>query len=723
MKKVDSIFTSLSHIMDETVNTNSIMERLNEFLIVVDEKLIPSIEKIQYIKKYDVISRIRNVGRDISLYLYFPEIISKNIIGFYNLNNESFKLLYDNVLRSKFNMKEEPDFKGGRCFFKKIPAFLHGNADYQVIKALNIAEKSVELLEPEYLELLEYSDLKNIDLSALLSGISIPSNNMNSNQVYVTIPECLDRFSKYYTAIFNTVDIMVIDGKECTVEVLEQFCNITKIFVYGIPVEKKKLRISRYCEKHNVTIKYFTSLSEIFSELNKDNYSIKVNNFCHVLYLENILYEILWYLSVRRTELEAPLAEINDNLLYKDDESYKVVKALQKVYSTKINLITELYSDYKSICEELVEQVALLQEAFGVKEDIQCMNQHIKMDEVMIDLLLKMSETYKSFPETDSKAKMRQYCDLYKQISGMYEVSQVILNDFLGNKQVTNDLVEFKILKIESDFFKRKKLDLRKELSLKKNECVEIIFNLNSPFRNVEKRILGEYYLGRSKKQMAKKYLMEALENGDNKAGEIIVNSLTVSEAELEQLADYGVKIAAYKIGKKLYEKHETGRYEKYLHIAASQGHMDAIVLLGDISYNQFDERNSNKLAQEALHYYLIAEKNGSKDSNMNDKMGYLYFYQKDYKKAKEYFESSHNAESDYVLGLIYEHGYGCAQDKNKALNYYKKAVENGHTAAKVELDRINSEIEAKKEKEVVTEKKSYSASSYTSNYSSSSGW
>ena len=173
MKKVDSIFTSLSHIMDETVNTNSIMERLNEFLIVVDEKLIPSIEKIQYIKKYDVISRIRNVGRDISLYLYFPEIISKNIIGFYNLNNESFKLLYDNVLRSKFNMKEEPDFKGGRCFFKKIPAFLHGNADYQVIKALNIAEKSVELLEPEYLELLEYSDLKNIDLSASNGYINI----------------------------------------------------------------------------------------------------------------------------------------------------------------------------------------------------------------------------------------------------------------------------------------------------------------------------------------------------------------------------------------------------------------------------------------------------------------------------------------------------------------------------------------------------------------------
>ena len=111
MKKVDSIFTSLSHIMDETVNTNSIMERLNEFLIVVDEKLIPSIEKIQYIKKYDVISRIRNVGRDISLYLYFPEIISKNIIGFYNLNNESFKLIYENVLRRKFNMKEETDFK------------------------------------------------------------------------------------------------------------------------------------------------------------------------------------------------------------------------------------------------------------------------------------------------------------------------------------------------------------------------------------------------------------------------------------------------------------------------------------------------------------------------------------------------------------------------------------------------------------------------------------
>lgn len=535
--KTENIFTILAHLLDETAEKNSTLKDLNEIQLMVDEKLIPTIEKIQYENKYELIDRIHDICRDISLYLHFPEMIDKVLVGFHNPDTLSFC---------------------GCTIFDTLPTIIHGNPkqEYQGIRGLNFSEKTVSISNQEYSELFIHLNEKEIDLAGILYNISIYSQEINNNQMYIVIPKRTDTSKKYYRSLMRAVDILVISAKECFENVLREYENISQIMMYGRMTSGENLKLENYCKENEISIKYFDSLSEIFEKLQKNDYIEKKNNLCYVYYLENILYEISWYLATAKSESESPLADINDNLLYNDDEkSHKCIKELQKRYSDKIEFITKLYNNYKNKCDELIEKIRSLQNNFEVRENGDCINRHINMKKVLLELALKLSETYKSFPEMGSKEKMRKYCDMYRKISGNIQVSNVILNDFFGNDQSQDDLKAFYGTQVDSMFFKRKKIDIKEKLHLQTYECVDIILSLEAPLRSVEKRILGEYYLNKNEKEKSKQYLKEAMEEGDQKASELFVKNIEISESELKQIADYGVKTAAYKLGRDLYSK------------------------------------------------------------------------------------------------------------------------------------------------------------------------
>lgn len=732
--KTDTVFAILSQLMDETIEENSVIESLNDIQIIVEEKLIPSIEKIQYENKYELIESIRGICKDISLYLYFPEMINKVSVGLHEPTDAVYKSIYKNFFDKTFKGEITDRPPGTSIFSDEVPVVIHAEPNQGSVKCLNLAEKAITLSNKEYLELLNYSKDSGVDLAGLLYCISIPTERMIKNQIYITIPKNIDIHKKYCLPVKNAIDVLVVQAKKCKAQVLKEYKNISKICVYG-KFQGEDLRpIEKYCEENSISLKCFNTVVEALNELKKNRYTDETNNFCYMYYLENILYEITWYLSVRKSELEEPLSEINENLLYKDENSYDCVKKLQRKYSNDINQITELYDGYQNICSELLDKIKLMQKNRGIKENVSCINQHVKMEGILLELILKLSEIYKEFPVENSKAKIRMYCYIYKQVSGKNEAADVILNDFLGEKQSQKDLDTFKKMQLESTFFKRKKLALSDKLFLDLKSCADIVLSLGVPLRNVERRILGEYYLSKGDKKRAQENLRTAMIEGDDRAGEIIANKIKVSEQMLQEMADFGVKSAAFKVGKKLYYKsRELPKNEnkkqyydeslKYLHIAASKRYLEAIKLLGDISYEHY-EGNDSTAAEKALHYYLLAEKYGSADQKLKERIGDLYYQLGDYKKSISYCEKADTAACSYLLGLIYENGNGCAADENKALMYYEKAMDAGHMEAQVTYERLNAKIEARKKKEIIKENTSYSSYSYQSGYYGYySGW
>ncbi len=729
----DAVFSVLSRLMDETVGEDSITEKfLGEFEILIDEKLLPIIGKIPYENKYELVDSISSLCRDISLYLYFPELINKVVVGFHKPNISGYKTVCSQFLENRLKPEKTSILYDQSVLSETVPTIFYAGSDEQQLKCLNLAEKMVVLSDKGYLELLSCAKTKKIDLAGLSYVFSMPSKKISNCQSYVIIPDKIDICNDYYNSVTNAIDFLGIQAKECTEESLKNYKNLSKLFVYGRFSSKNKTLVEQYCEKTNISIEYYNSLSEILTALKEEQKT--TNNFCYKYCLENILYEILWYLSVRKTELEYPLTDINDNLLFKDDDkAYNCVKDLQKRYGNKIDSIMELYTEYRSVCQKLIEKVEQIQAFFGIKEDIECINRHINMECILLDLILKLSETYKGFPEADSKGRMRNYCSVYKQNFGRNEIVDVILNHYLGEAQSKNDLEIFSKVQIDSVFFKRKKLDLRYLLSLSNEDCAKIIFSLKVPLHSIEKRILGEYYLVQKQFQTAKTYLFEALTMGDEEAGKLIMDSLDITDQEMRQLADFGVKEAAFQIGKELYSQvYDDGRIGedclKYLHIAASKNHLDAIKLLGEISYDKYkyvDASRNPEDAKKALHYYLIVAKNGQTYAKINEVIGSIYYDLENYRDAIIYCEKAKTAQANYLLGRIYELGLGCASDESKALECYEKSINAGHTEAQVAYEKLNAKIEERKKKTMVQENKSYSSyTSYSGYYTSYySGW
>lgn len=105
---------------------------------------------------------------------------------------------------------------------------------------------------------------------------------------------------------------------------------------------------------------------------------------------------------------------------------------------------------------------------------------------------------------------------------------------------------------------------------------------------------------------------------------------------------------------------------------------------------------------RHAIGYYEKAADKGLTEAFAE--LGKLYFQgamdgeeDKNHIKAKEYLTKATDAgiaESQYILGYMYEHGLGVKNDINTAISYYKKAALQDHPEAQYALGQILLDIE-----------------------------
>lgn len=708
--------------MDETIKIekSNMIEYLREFQQLIDDTLIPSIEKVPYEKKYDFINQIKDISKDIALYLYFPEIINKTVVGIYQPDQKGYK---DNDL------------------LPLIPSIVYKKEANENIRILNLAENIIMLDKKEYFDLIHLSEQEELNLSSMLHMVSIPLDQVEDGFAYITIPNNV-------VSIPNLVDILCIPAKECKLSNICCYCNISQIWVYGNISKQKKEKVEVYCNRNNIEIKYLNTfqwknlIPQIKNNINcfdreKDSQQKKTNgkrnNFCYIYILENLLYEMVQYLASKKEELQKPLKDINDNLLFKDNISYESVKKIQIQYKENINQVEQIYHSYKTVIDKLMDTIKIIQQQLGIQEGNNCFNEHISMNTKLLELLIKLEESYKVFPISSSKEIVRNYAKIYVDVTGQQQIANVIINDFFGNAQKKEELAAFKKMDTTSSFILRKKVKMYKELGLSTEECGKIITQLSRPVNSMEKKMLGVYFLEQNRRKKAKELLLSAAQDGEEEAGELLFESGTYNQKELYLLADYGVSKAAFQIGKELYSniqnlkeispKNRT-KCLKYLHIAASKSHLKAIKLLGDIAYDLWETQKKEKqLAEESLHYYLLAEKYGSKDRKILERIGNCYYFFENYKDAIVSFEKSDSADSNYNLGVIYQNGLGCATNEKTALKYFDKAMKQGHLEAQVAYEKLTIKIEEKKKKHVVSEEKNYESELYTTRAISSSAW
>lgn len=103
-KKIET----LAILMDEKQKEISpLLQKLFSFQDLIENKLVPSIEKVHYENKYKLIDNMRNITNEISFYLQAPYLIGKKVYGIYHINNDRVAEAIKTLLGDKFKGKKE----------------------------------------------------------------------------------------------------------------------------------------------------------------------------------------------------------------------------------------------------------------------------------------------------------------------------------------------------------------------------------------------------------------------------------------------------------------------------------------------------------------------------------------------------------------------------------------------------------------------------------------
>lgn len=700
---------TLSILMDEKEKEISpILHNLFSFQELVENKLVPSIEKVQYERKYKLIDKMRDITAEISFYLQAPYLIGRKVYGIYHINDNRVSELINSVLGEEFKQKNAKQF-----FCSDVPTIIYPEKENDMMSALNIADTSITMSKADYYEIVDLEKNEGMELGSLLRFISVPSSIMDSNTAYIIIPEKINKENKYYQAICDSIDHLVLCDTIFSNE-LNSFSNLKEITVVG---KKPNKEISDYSLSLGLSLHTSNSVKKYCT-------NSAVNNFEYKYAIENLVYEIGSYLADRKKHLTESISLINKDLVFKSTNTEDILKNIQRENSDAISTIEEIYKEFKNVSDDLITKIDEMQGDVCVNISNTAVY-HKDIKTVLIDVLIKMGDTFLQFPYSQARELMRTRIRTYESMGGDPTISSVIFSEAVGEYIGSDDLEKFHHYETASEFVIKKKLDMSEKLKLTFSEYESLTFLIKDSMRPSDKRRLAEsYFYAGDCLDKAKELFIEAMELGDEEAGNKLMKLYKLTEAEISRIADFGNAAACYLIAK----KQEDLEYKDtliYLVIAASKGHKQAIKALGDYYYSNYLRSNKYYYRDTAFMVFKAAYDNGSKDKQMIEKMAYISYEQQDYKAAVQYCKESETAYCYYLLGLIYENGKGCSADKKKAYKCYETAAEKGHTHAQVCCERLNAEFQAQAEKNVVKENTNYSSTTSYSGYYSSyySGW
>jgi len=719
----DEFLVKLSRIMEDTAENNESIVRLGNIQTLIDEQLIPMVDKIGYENKYDVIDNIKKLCRDISIYTFFPKLINKNVFCFYEIDKKALNSL-NNAIAGQ---------TGKMLIDNSVPTFVNSGDEVSI---LNIAQKCVSVSVNEYEEILRFMEKNDFDLAGIVHTCVVPSDRFKDIGALLCIPENADKTQKFYLPVFHSSDVLIVSSKKAGVELIESFSGISSLIVYGN--DKGNFdEIKNYCSENNINVMTVGSFGKVLSIINLGDTAVKKSGSLFSDKLEKELYELMWYLADCKIKLENSFEQINENLLYKDNFTGETVQKIKTKYSNQIEDTDKLYKDIRSVSDLILEEANALQCSMNITDT------ELFDINLIEELIIKKSLVFKAFPEKDSKEIIRKYCNIYGNFDEYKSAAHVLLKDFLGesiDEQDKKALLSLDDIIGKSDFMKHKIVEFCFDFYELHDSCINIVQTIKLPLTNIEMRLLGEYYLRIGVNGAAKENLMAALKNGDLEAGEIYREKFVEKKdtEQLTELANLGVGKAAMQLGKQLYKNIDSTEKMKdclkYLTIAAASGRASAAKVLGDIYYEEElteylpNLKNDEKYSDKALRYYLFAEKSGCTESDIYNNIADLYFDKSNYTDCIKYCEKSGSGYCQYLQGKIYRNGLGTSQDNDKALKFFEIASNAGIADAQVEYERLVAEINEAKKKTTVSYSTDYSSYSYYSGYYSSyssysSGW
>lgn len=746
MIKSADYFSLLSKLMSEDKTYKiepdmDIEDMYNNIYTLIDTDFMTDIEKIGYPEKYEIVDSLKRILTDYKLFLYFPELIYKNLVCLYD-----FPKCTINILKSYgLNSVQSSIISSKPWIPNDIPTIF--TAREGSWNCLNIPDVEIAITDEEY-KLTQKLTNRGINAKSLITVLSAPLANCNENMAVCVVPGLSDGMT-YSKALMNLSEAVVLESRSidsfiCDVKA-GAFQYIKRLYCPK-NVSSKKIKALSSCGL-NFSIVHYADFTELLQLLNNENYLC--NNIGICKRLTEMINRIIKYLAeninLEKTQKEMLTSDIFAN---GDENAVKCIQELKSKITNQIDTNTQLYKTMlktRDLIVKFAEQLeGMVNKLFYY---IAGLNDKELNADVMVDhypeliLLQNLFLQYLSFFRIDNSKVNKQTTTKYSQLLSKYSEEYSIVTEYcvkLYEKQNTNinSVEAFSLIDKPSidAFMARIQIMLGTEIFSYSNDYVMkslvakiplIEGNCHTP---AEFYIAGKFYESTvDDVNKAISYYNISLELGNVFAGDRI---LALSEAHelpysLELLAKSLVPSACYKYGMLLLNNNQTSADSiLYLKIASSYGNSNAMLALAKhyyekvkiaVSDDNIYDVNFSENCRMALSYYKALDEVSSEDHCAE--CGYLAYYLKDYNNAVTLLSRANDKNCYNLLGSIYEKGLGCAVDRQSALSFYSTAKDMGSTEGAANYDRLSAIIAKENRRNVASTSTNYSSYTYYSSY------
>lgn len=689
--KIEQNFEVLGKLLTEETNTAvnnyEVDKKMQSFLQYVSENLYPVINDSSYENKTELLVKLKEAIREIEFMTRNAYLTHKRLI------------VIEGKKQSVPKWFEENGMKTYATFIRQntnVPMVLTADEHGTHIMAQNKLENVAPLTQEEFQHVNQQLYKSGIDITQFVEAFYVATKSPFEHIAFIYLPQYVPKTSDIYSMLRNMAEISInIDPQPSYLKdyKVPQFTKANFIIGEGTIADATTLKSN---ETKALLAKFNAPVTNVKShDLFIDVFSDYFIEMKKVLSREKSIVN----------GLSKDLVAINDELL--EESILKHRKHLKKEASAHEKahkkLLKQLEESEKLLCE--IDELLLLNDeapyaykaiVLTAKRALVALQTGKKsLYKQLLEKLTVENHMYSAIIATTAKSKMKVEYLQYLQKLTFNDVTAYLL------------LVHFEHIKSEA-LFKRLKQYYQHNYTAYINTY------------------LGKASIAMKATNDIQKYFKRAINQGSSEAAELLLPYVNKKDIkEIENLARLLVPEACYIAGQ-YYLNTKYGKAITFFKIAATFEYLPAMKELAKIEFDHFNKaRNSEKDEDKLnvifsnalrLNLYLYEQK---QTKQVSTRIGKLYYWVNDYRRAESFLEQVDNGECNYLLGKMYQYGDVIPKNLQKSKAYFQKSVNQGYLQAEAQLSKVTGWIRAENAKQSSSSGNSYRSTSSTSSYSS----
>lgn len=695
----------------------------------LDDQLFNHLKKTlqegNYLEKAKLLQNLQYWKSRLDLYLEYPFLVGKTIVGIINGGKHQSYKFYKEILNLS---KEEAEvYKENQG----IPTILI--PDDQIIKYTvknkYHKQQEIDLKDIRLINTLSWKD--NIDVRQFLNHVTISTKSEYKNIIFIDFPT-----HYIHQKIENQIMMQLCDAI---------FVNATEGAEYQR--ELKQIIYLNYPKLININVGQYEEFLQYFTKImpQRDRFHINIKLFSideikrqllelnqpksYVSFKDELLIQLLrlekFYLEESEKTKKLILKFNKDIILWsKEDYALESLKIMRNNLKADHFKAKELLKKHQSLRHQIMTIFSEIEQLYfkQLENEILKYKSHYLQNyekNLWLDLAMLLIEL-------DELSLAKIYIDrLNKMKDERVFVIYLMISEKQGHAYEQTHLDKLKLSLNQDQFIIRAKIKYRKEIGISDQEAGQLALKIDY-LESADEFYLKGIMLIKNDFKKGIKMMKYAFERGHMEAGQYLFRlynnpSVDTFGLDLNYLSNNMLPEAVLEVARNFMSLGKFTQGIIHYKLAIVLGSQEALMELASMRYEQTDYLGAIPL------YELIINKSQKINAEVYERLGICYYETQNYEDALEIFKKAKTGLAYFYLGYMYEYELGTLKNLNLALDNYEKSKRLGYEQGeKSYLDlkyKIDNERNNIQSQNTYTSTKDYSTKTVTSTSNSNDSW